>query len=85
MQIAAFPVAKHPRKLENLLLSGGQQFLAGKFRRRPQVARGAGTVGACKFGARRMQVGLIAGGDLQDSGLDLDKALLLEPCPDRLS
>jgi hypothetical protein len=31
-----------------------------------------------------MKVGLIAGGDLQDSGLDLHKALLLKPCPERL-
>jgi hypothetical protein len=83
MQIAAFPVAKHPRKLENFLLSGGQQFLAGEFRRRPQVPCRAPAVDAGKFRAGRMQMGLIAGGDLQNSGLDLDKALLVEPCPDR--
>ncbi len=82
MQIAALAVAKHPRKLENLLLAGGQQFLGGEFRRRPQIPRGARPVGVDKFGARRMQMGLVAGGNLQNSGFDLGKTLLVEPCPD---
>ena len=31
MQVAALPIAKHPRQLENPFLPGGQKLLAGKF------------------------------------------------------
>jgi len=61
MQIAALPVAKHPRKLENLLFARGQQFLAGEFRRGPQVPCRAPAIGTREVRAWRMQVDLIAG------------------------
>src|SRR5882672_5373520 len=82
MQIATLPVAKHPRQLKYLGFASGQQFLAGEFRRCPQVPRRALATGAGKFSARRMQVGLITRRNLQDSGFDLGKTLLVEPCPD---
>ena len=83
MQIAALAVAKHPRKLENLRFARGQQFLAGEFRRGPQIPRRARAVGAGKFGARRMQMGLVAGRNLQNAGFDLGKTLLVEPGPEQ--
>ena len=64
-------------------LTGGEQFLGGEFRRGPQIARRARAVAAGQFGAGRMQMGLVARRDLQDAGLDLGKALLVEPGPDR--
>ncbi len=85
MQRTALAVAKHPRELKNLRLASGQQFLAGEFRRGAQIARRAGAVGAGKFGARRMQMGLIARRDLQNGCLDLDKPLLVKPGADRLA
>src|ERR1700704_4917787 len=84
MQIATLPVAKHPRQLKYLGFASGQQFLAGEFRRCPQVARCALAAGAGKFRTRRMQVGLIARRNLQDTGFDLGKTLLVEPRPDGL-
>ena len=60
MQIAALAVAKNPRKLKDLRLAGGEQFLAGKFRRGPQIPCRTRAVGMMKFSARRMQMGLIA-------------------------
>ncbi len=83
MQIAALTVAEHTRELENLRLAGREQFLAGEFRRGPQIARRARAVGARQLGARRMQMGLVAGRDLQDAGLDLGKSLLIEKGPRR--
>src|SRR5712671_1997850 len=83
MQIATLPVAKHPRQLEYLRFASGQQFLAGEFRRCPQVPCRA-LPAAGKFSARRMQVGLIARRNLQDCGFDLGKTLLVEPRPDSL-
>ena len=83
MQIAALAVAEHARELEYLGFSGGEQFFGGELRRRPQIARRARAVAAGQFGARRMQMGLVARRDLQDAGLDLGKALLVEPGPHR--
>ena len=81
MQIAALAVPEYPRQLENLRLACRQQLLAGKFRRGPQVASDPLAVATRQFGAGRVQMGLIARRHLQDSGLDLDKTLLIEPCP----
>ena len=84
MQIAALAVAKHPGELENLLFARGQQFFSREFRRGSQVAYGARAIGAGQFRARRMQMGLITGRNLQNSGFDLGKTLLVEPSPDGL-
>src|SRR5579872_4388170 len=83
MQPATLAVTKNPRKFEYPLLTGGEQLLASELRRRPQVTRPAPAVGADQFRAWRMQVDLVARRYLQDSGFDLDKALFVEPGPDR--
>ena len=85
MQIATLAVAKHPRKFENLVFARGQQFLAGEFRRGPQISCRARAIGADKLGAGRMQMGLVARRNLQNGGLDLGKPLLVEPGPDGLA
>jgi elongation factor P len=38
-------------------------------------------IGACKFRGWGVQMGLVAGGDLQNAGFDLDEALRVEPGP----
>src|SRR5438105_4306288 len=83
MQIAALAIAEHARELEYFGFTGGEQFLGGELRRRPQIARRAGAVAAGQFGAWRMQMRLVARRDLQDGGLDLGKTLLVEPGPHR--
>ena len=85
MQIAALAVAEHAREFEDLCFTRGQQFLGGEFRRGAQIARRALPSAPRQFGAGRVQMGLIARRNLQDSGLDLDKTLLVEPGPDRLA
>src|SRR5262249_47277217 len=82
VQVAALPIAKHPRQLEYPGFAGREQLLAGEFRRGSQVTGGAAAVRTGDFGPGGVQMGLIARRDLQDSGFDLDKALCREPGPD---
>ena len=71
MQIAALAVAEHARELEYLGFAGGEQFLGGELRRRPQIARRTRAVAACQLGARGMQMRLVARRYLEDGGLNL--------------
>ena len=81
MQVAALAVAEHPGEFEDLR---SRRPPAISCRRIParcaDSAWRASPSARDQFGARRMQMGLVAGRDLQDSGLDLGKALLVEPC-----
>ena len=81
MQVAALAVAEHPGELENPLLAGRQQLLAGEFGRGPQVSAGPAAIGPDDLGPGGVQMGLVARGDLEDGGFDLDKALLGEKAP----
>ena len=74
MQIAALAVAEHPRQLENPPFAGGQSFLqanSGEVRRYRGRASPSAPVSSV---ARRMQMGLVAGRDLQNAGLDLGES-----------
>ncbi|MBA7677507.1 hypothetical protein ES703_85765 [subsurface metagenome] len=82
MQIVALAVAEDAREFENPRLAGGKQFFARELGRGAQVTADAAAIGARKFGARRVQVRLIAGRYLQDAGLDFEKSLLVKPGPD---
>ena len=75
MQRAALTVAKHPRQRENLALARRKKLFHREFRRGMQVKRLALAAGAQHFDGKSMQVGLIAGRDLQRRRLDFDKAL----------
>ena len=75
MQRAALAVAKDPRQRENLGLARRKKLFHRKFWRRMQVKRLAFAARAAHFGGKSMQVGLIAGRDLQRRRLDFDKAL----------
>ncbi len=83
MQITTLAIAEHAGEFENLLLTRGQQFLGGEFRRGPQITNRPLAIDARKLGAGRMQMGLIAWRNLKYPGLDLDKTLFVEPRPDR--
>src|SRR5205085_9791657 len=82
MQVAALAVAKHTRELEDFLLAGGQELLAGEFRRGAQISAHAAAIGAHELGAWCMQMSFVAGRDLQDAGLDLKESLLVEKSAD---
>ena len=84
MQIAALAIAEHPGEFENPVLARRQQLLTGEFRRGAQIARQPLAAGSGEFGPRGVEMGLVAGRDLENRGLDLDKTLLLEPGPNRL-
>ena len=84
MQHATLAVPKHPRELDDLLLAGHQQLLAGEFRGGAQIARGVIAGRRRKRGPGRMKVGFVARRHLQNAGFDLDKPLCVEPCPQGL-
>ena len=61
MQRAALAVAEHPGELEDAALAGGQQLLAGEFRRGAQIKRrDARRPGAASVGGEGVQMGLVA-------------------------
>src|SRR5262249_23535982 len=62
--------------------AGSEQLLASDLRRGVQVAPLPGKVGCDQVCRERVQVCLVARGNLQAGGLDLDKALGLEPAAD---
>jgi len=45
MQVTPLTVAKHFREFEDFRFAGGQEFLAGEFRRGPQISRRPRTIG----------------------------------------
>jgi hypothetical protein len=81
MQVAALAVAKYPCELEDSGLAGCQQLLAGEFGRCPQITCGAGAILPHDLGPRGVQMGLVAGGDLENGGFHLDEALFGEKAP----
>ena len=79
VQRPGFAIAKHTSKIEDFFFPSRQQFLAGEFWAGVQKQRRwrpiGGKLGRCKT----MQMGLVAGGDLQLPGLNLAKPLRLKP------
>ena len=73
MQRAALPVAKHLGEFDDAALPGGQEFLAGEFRRGAQIKSRRRAVRRHERGGEGMQMGLVARGNLQGAGLDLDE------------
>ena len=82
VQRAALAVAEAAGELEDAPFAGRQQLLAGEFRRGAQEAPVAAG-GRRHFRPHGMDVGLVAGGDLQDRGLDLDEFQHREQVPQR--
>ena len=78
VQGAAFTVAEDMGEGEDPLLAGGKQLLAGKFGRGVQVEPVPAPIIGDEFGGEGADMGLVAGGDLQGGGIDLDEALRLE-------
>ena len=78
MQGAAFAVAEHTREFENPPLARGEELFAGEFRRSMKVKLLAPSIGCLELGREGVEMGLIAGRDLQDCGLHFDEALRLE-------
>ncbi len=81
MEVAALTVAEHPGEFDDSGLAGGQQFLAGEFRRGPEVPGQVLARGQRQPSRGRMQVGFIARRDLQNAGFHLKEAPGLEPGP----
>ena len=79
MQGPALAVAEDAGKIDDPLLAGRQQLLQREFRRGVQIAGRPGAVRADHFGGKSVQMGLVAGRDLQDRRLGLDEALAGEP------
>ena len=79
VEVTPFAVAEHAREFDDSFLAGGEQLLAGEFRRRPQVALRPAAVRAGHLGMRRVQMNLVAGRHLQDAGFDLHEAMTGEP------
>ncbi len=74
MQRAALAVAEDVGEAENAFLARGQQFLGREFGRRMKIeARGA-ALRPDKPGSESRDMRLVAGRNLQDRGIDLDKA-----------
>ena len=73
MQRPALAVAEHAGEVEDPPLAGRQQLLAGEFRRGVQISGVRSPSGRHQLGREGMQMGLVAGRDLQDRRLDLDE------------
>jgi hypothetical protein len=82
MQGAALAIAEDRREGEDLPFSRGEQLLAGKLRRGVEVERLLRAVGGDQLRCKAMQVGFVAGRELQRGGFDLYETLRLEPAPD---
>jgi hypothetical protein len=82
MQRAALAIAKDPRKSENARLSRRQQLFHRKFGRRMEMSLVKGAVRADHARGEAMQMGLVAGRDLQRRRLDLDETFGLETAAD---
>ena len=73
VQGPALAVAEHAGEGENPLLPRRQQLLAGEFRRRMQVKPARRAIWPDKVRPESGDMGLVAGRDLQNGGLDLDE------------
>jgi len=81
MQHSALAVTKHPCEIENAGFAGCQQLFAGKFRGCVQIKRLGPAIMAVQIDRNAVQMGFVAGRDLQLSGLDLGEVADLEPAP----
>ena len=78
VQRAALAVAKHFGEFEDARLARSQELLAGEFRRRPQIELPPRGIGFHQFGREGVQMGFVAGRNLQDGGLDLGEVARFE-------
>jgi len=83
VQRAPLAIAEYGREGEDALLAGRQQLLAGELGRGVEIKRVLGAVRIDERGAEGVQMGLIARRGLQNTRVDFDKALRLEPAADR--
>ena len=79
VQRAALTVAEHFCEFDDAAFPGGEQLLAGEFRRGAQIKRRCRAVRRHKRRGKGVQVHLVAGRDLERAGLDLDEILSREP------
>ncbi|GJE46973.1 hypothetical protein AEGHOMDF_6182 [Methylobacterium soli] len=84
VQGTALAVAEHPGEAEQARFARRQQLLAGEFRRGVQVERAPPAIRPDHLRGEGREMGLVAGGDLQGRGLDLDEAQAREMRPHRL-
>ncbi len=83
MRGAALAVAKNPRQREQPRFAGRQQLLHGEFGRRVEVEAPSPSVGSDEIGPEGFEMRLVAGRNLQDWRLGLEKVLRVEPSPNR--
>ena len=83
VQGAPLAVPEDPGKVEDPRLARGQEFLAGELRGGVEVEGCGPAAQGLGLGGEGVQVGFVAGRDLQGGGLDLGEAILLEPAADR--
>ena len=81
MQRAALAVAEGAGEFEDARLARRQELLAGELRRGAQVERLPLAAGPDQLGGEGMQMGLVAGGDLQDRGFHFDEVPSAKPSP----
>ena len=79
MECAALTVAEHFCEFDDAPLAGGEQLLAGEFRRGAQVKRRPCAVRRHQRRGEGVQMHLVAGRDLERAGLDLDEILSRKP------
>ena len=79
MQRGALAITKYPGKIEDALLSGGQQLLAGEFGRSAQIKRVTLASRADQLGRKAVQVRFIARRNLQRRRFDFNEVLRDEP------
>src|SRR5579871_2159703 len=69
------------RQGKDLRLAGGQKLFHREFRRGVQPRLGGRAVGRRQGSAKSVQMGLVAGRGLESGGVDLNKAVGVEPAP----
>jgi hypothetical protein len=79
VQRAALAVAEDVGETEQARLARRQQLLAGEFRRGVEVERLAAAIGQNRLRGEGREMRLVAGGDLQRGGFDLDEIALGKP------
>ena len=75
----ALPVPVDMAQVENAGFPGGQQLLAGKFRRGMEIAALMAAVGLDQVRCKGVEMGFIAGRDLQGGAIHLQKPPFVEP------
>ncbi len=73
VQGAALPVPEDPRERDDAGFACGQELLAGEFRRGVEEKLRSFAVRRHRLGGEGVQMRLVAGGDLERGGLDLDE------------